>query len=496
MKINKHKLKHGYKFKQFAGQPITGAVRDLAPERVIIPMLQGTGRPVQPLVKRGDQVKRGQIIGRDDNTLSHPVHTSLSGTVHAVKKVDTPEGNVTAVFITGQAEAGWQVLEGATTNWQSLPSARLEELIYLAGAAACGPCGIPTQHKSAAILPNEVEHIIIRQVAADIYNLSLAVLLEGERFESFLTGLLILQKLMPQANIHIVMDDKQIHRLEQIDTRRNDPKLRYHTLPGKYPAQQDEVLIPLVLNQPFPYGFTPAQSGVIPLDPQALIHVAEAVTRGKPVLERIIPLSGPCVRHPGHYRVPVGMPVADITSGLLDEEKPARLLFDSVLTGTQIPDPEQPFTRNHTQLIALQDKPQGEFMAFARPGFRKDSISNTFLAKLLPIQKLVDSNMHGETRACLSCGYCSDVCPTGLLPQLLHRYVDKKIFDENLLTYKIAHCIECNLCTYVCTSKIDVAGLIRQGKEGLRKEGYDIYQAIRTAFQLKGLTDDESGGDA
>jgi Na+-translocating ferredoxin:NAD+ oxidoreductase RnfC subunit len=114
--------------------------------------------------------------------------------------------------------------------------------------------------------------------------------------------------------------------------------------------------------------------------------------------------------------------------------------------------------------------------AFAQPGFIKDSFSNTAASRaslVIPFfKKRLITNINGEHRACISCGFCSSVCPVRLYPNLLHHYVERGRLNEDAVRYGMFKCIDCNLCTYVCTSKIPVAQFMKQGKQELLDEGF------------------------
>jgi Na+-translocating ferredoxin:NAD+ oxidoreductase RnfC subunit len=107
-----------------------------------------------------------------------------------------------------------------------------------------------------------------------------------------------------------------------------------------------------------------------------------------------------------------------------------------------------------------------------QPGFRADSAIRAFVSTVLPLKKRIDTNIKGEKRACISCGLCNECCPRGLYPNILHRYVERNKFDEPLVQFGIFDCLDCNLCTYVCPSKIPVAALLKQGKAKLAEEGF------------------------
>ena len=99
----------------------------------------------------------------------------------------------------------------------------------------------------------------------------------------------------------------------------------------------------------------------------------------------------------------------------------------------------------------------------------------------------MDTNIHGEHRPCIACTYCDNVCPVGILPHLLHRYVQRGVIDETIVRYRIFDCIDCNLCTYVCTSKIPLAQLMRKGKDSLKAEGLDPRGRAVDRLQLRGV---------
>jgi electron transport complex protein RnfC len=475
----------GYRFTRFSGKPQPDVVDTGVPPVVTID-LSGVGAAVvRPLVEEGEKLTAGQILARDDEALGNPAIATVNGTVEEIRKV---RGSSTAVVIRSDGTDSFKTVEGYAADWKRLGAQALEKIVYLSGACATVPGGIPTRFNSAAIEPGQVEHVLLQLVPAEVFNPDPTALLDGRDLKSAGEGLGILSKIMPGAAIHLVGGRKQSSLLAQLqqDCRQNRlQRVSLHTLPAKYPNHREEVLIPVVLGQEYPHGYSALNLGVLVLDLQALLHVRDSVVEGKPAIQRVVALAGDGFIRQPHLRVRIGAPLKDLLEGHLDKQRPQRIVRNSLLTGSivgqEVVDPLL------ATVIAVPEDVQGPPLAFSRPGFRTDSYSRTFLANFVPFAKTVDTNLHGEHRPCIACTYCDSVCPVGILPHLLHRYVQRDVIDENLVRLRIFDCIDCNLCTYVCTSKIPLAQLMRQGKRKLEAEGLDPRPEQVRNMALKGL---------
>ena len=123
--------------------------------------------------------------------------------------------------------------------------------------------------------------------------------------------------------------------------------------------------------------------------------------------------------------------------------------------------------RTSACITVLEEKSEGQFLSFLRPGADRGSHSNAFLSSLFPrIPRTVDTSEKGERRPCIYCNYCEEVCPVELMPYLLNQYVTHDMLDE-AESLGIRACIDCGLCTFVCPSKIPVMTNIQAGKKKL-----------------------------
>jgi Na(+)-translocating NADH:ubiquinone oxidoreductase A subunit len=476
----------GYSFKNLSGQPADELVSLQVPSRVIIPLSQGFGSPLEPKIKVGDMVVAGQIIARDDGNLSSPVHSSINGKVISIEKRNYFKREVSMVTIEGDGKEGCQKIEGASPQWEKLSTQKIEELIYLAGVSSLDRQGIPTRFKSSLIPPEEVENLIIHGADSEVYNLSLELLLQGKNLFNFVEGVKILKKIMPRAKVHLALNKEKKSVIERVKKlTMNLENFEISPVVPKYPQGYDEILIPTLLKQKFPYGYSAANIGIIVLNIQAVLQVFEAVAEGKPLIERTIALCGPAFKKPLHVRVRVGAPLEFILKDRLKDVS-ARIVLNSLITGFGLKDLTLPADRTFSQIIALHENRERAFLTFLRPGLRSDSYSNTFLSSLVKTKKVVSTNCFGEERPCIQCGYCVEVCPVRIIPTLIDRYARLGI-NETLMRYGIFNCVDCNLCTYVCPSKIPLAKNIKDAKAKLIETGCDHSLCVLPKFDLIGL---------
>ena len=472
MSLKRKTFSGGYKFQYFAGRPQKKLVEATLPEKVTILLKQGCGHKVTAIVNVGDSVKAGQIIGRNDDILSCPVHATVNGMVEEIKKIDSYNGarEVKAVTIESDGTAEWLPLEGHNPKWNDLPLAKIEELVYSSGAAGLDKGGIPTRYKSSIIAPADVEDIIIHETYSDVFNPSLSVLLDKKNLPGFIEGLKILKKMIPTANLHLAFNKCKERLIDNISKQMSDCNwIQFYNLESKYPLNFEEVIVPIVLNKKYPYGYSAANIGCVVLSPQTILHVYEAVTQGKAVIERIIALGGPGFDETPHIKIRVGSSLGHIIKNKSRLDKELRFISDSPISGTAFPGKSSPVDRTTKTIISLLEGKGLQFFPFMMPYFQGDTYSRTNFS-FLSGRKKSNTNLHGEKRPCLFCGFCEDVCPVGIIPHLISKYVDRDMVDENLLNLKIFNCIGCNLCTYVCPSKIPVACSIRSEERRVGKE--------------------------
>jgi H+/Na+-translocating ferredoxin:NAD+ oxidoreductase subunit C len=488
MKVINGKMSRGYEFKQFEGQASNKLVVLKLPEFLFVP-LGRVDLGVKPTVRTGDSVKAGQIIWQDDKGISSPIHSPVDGIVESLQKIDSSEGQIGVLKIAAASGNEYEKVPGFTSDWKKMGKTELEKVIFLSGTSSLGSSGIPTEFGSSSVKPTEVKQIIVHATESEVYSPDISLFLKDEGAKKFTEGLSILSRLMDQASVHIAMSKNTSTWFQVIDNAVSDDlSITYHNTKPKYPQNHDSVLLKTVLDIDLPSTYKAINKGVVILSVQDICQVYEAVVEGKPLIERIIALAGPVFKENLHLSVKIGTSVSDISNGrfLMEDKEDIRFIKNSILTGETLSF-ESPIEKNTDVLIALEEKRSQDLMFFAKPGFKKDSFSNTFLAKILPFKKSINTNINGEHRACLSCGYCQNVCPVGIIPNVLFPYVERDRLDETAVQYGIFKCIDCNLCTYVCTAKIPIAAYLKEGKKKLIEDTYVKEDDFISSYNLIGV---------
>ncbi|HGJ65417.1 TPA: 4Fe-4S dicluster domain-containing protein [bacterium] len=324
-------------------------------------------------------------------------------------------------------------------------------------------------YNTSSIQPDEVKNLIINAVHTEPYCLTNNIII-SENLERFLIGIEILKNsLNDNVNVYLAInqDDKQIIR--QINDKSKYKWLNICPLKAKYPQNHEIILTETILREKIPYNGTIFDLKTVIVDVQDVLHAYEAIIDGKPVLERIIAIGGSGLEKGVFVKVLIGTPINHILAELNINADGKRVIIGGVMTGTQCDDLSTPIDRTTNTITILKENRNREFLFFLRAGIKRGSFSNAFLSSLFPmIERNADTNLNGEMRSCIYCNYCEEVCPVGLMPYLLNKFITHDLIDE-AINYKPLSCIDCNLCTYVCPSKIPVASNIKDLKEKIKE---------------------------
>jgi len=474
------RFRGGYTFKKPKAK--LAEVQDITiPEKVVLPLKLRFGSTIKPLVAKGDQVTAGRIIARDDETISTPAISSVNGVVEDIVKLNYFYGTVDAMVIRSDGVRDYQPVPGAQADFENLTFEKISELIYVSGAASLSKSGIPTIYKSSPARPKSIDNLIITTFNSGPFSLHERSVFE-HRQRQFYKGLHILKRALPNIKVSIAMDHRdRKFKKEMIDAiRRGSPTVNVpdwisiQLLDKKYPQASEEMLVRTILNKKIPLAGLGTDIGVLILDIQDVIRVYEAVCEGKPLIEHTVALVGSACKENKFINVRVGTALEEVLKGNLKEGVEPRAIFGTTMTGIIQPDLSMPIGRSINRITVLAENKAREFLSFLKPGSNSNSYSRAFLSTYLPGgERKYDTNLNGELRPCIQCGYCDEVCPVGIIPHLLDKQIKHGLCEESE-KLGIFECIDCGLCSYVCPCKISLADNITTGKRTLIEEGCSV----------------------
>ncbi|MCP4379046.1 MAG: 4Fe-4S dicluster domain-containing protein, partial [bacterium] len=410
-------------------------------------------------VNDGDSVTAGQVLAVDPDTFSLPLLAPCGGTAQ-LSRIDghivienpscpsepspNPEVPTHVSYDPSQAAEKQQKLIDLGA-WQFVSNARTHQIAD------------PTVTPSAIIVSTvHLEPFVARGSAAC-----------SNCVDELVRGLEHLQSLLEYQAIHLIMPNVKLKLAGDIqESIRGHAWLKLSEVPlqMRYPFDNQTLLarhLGLFAEGDETVWFLPA-AGVIAFD--------NALTYGRPCTSRTISLAGPMVKQPRHLNLPVGYPIGEILSGNLTQDNDVRVINGGILTGTEIADDQTGIDTECRGLTVLETPVVREMLGWLRPGGDRRSYSKCFTSSLKgKFKENLSTSLRGEGRPCVACGQCVSVCPAGIMPNAIHKY----LFSDELeqaQRLRTDLCVECGLCSYICPSKIDLCDELTRAKVRIADE--------------------------
>jgi len=433
--------------------PVAGAplaeVRELpAPGRLYLPLASRRFDFSDVRVEEGQSVARGDILAVDPERFSIPLLAPYGGIVrlsevedHIV--LDELDTSADARVSSGSASGGSAAQRLLTLGaWQYLSDARTGDPVD------------PLISPSATIASTlRLEPFLAGGEAQ----------LDGA-LERLARGLEHLRGMVPEAPLYVIVPNADTPMAAELrKTVAACSGAHVVSVPMRFPFD-DPALLARFLKLP---AGPDATVWAIPVE--GVLGVEAALTDGRPCTERIVSFAGPAVTEPVHFRLVPGYPVADILADRLCRE-PARVVGGGLLTGVALPPEQRGIDSECTGLTVVGEPTRQTLLSFARPGISRRSYNRSFVGTLRTDMSMrYRAGLSGEVRPCIACGQCADVCPAGILPQVIHRHLYADRLEE-AQRIRVDLCIGCGLCSFVCPSKIDLRTELLDARRVLREE--------------------------
>ena len=399
-----------------------------APEKLFIPLLQHFGSPAQPLVSKGDEVCLGQKIGEGKTLFSASIHSSVSGKVLAVEDYFHPAGYpVTTVTI---ANDGQDRLAYKKRKYKDPFSSNPEELIQRvkeAGIVGLGGAAFPTSVKLSPPKDRPIDTIIINGCECEPM-LTADYRLMMEYPEDILNGAEVIRLVTGAKRIIIGVEDNKHDAFQVLKKKITNTTTEMALLKTKYPQGAEKNLIYAILGREVPRGGLPFDVGVVVQNVATAKAVWEAVSKGTPLYQRVITVSGTGIENPKNIMVRIGTLFKDV------------LEFCGGL-------------KNGADMLVMG----GPMMGLAQGSMDVPVIKGT--SGILAWT----SNPELQEFTCIRCSRCGEHCPMNLVPTQLMKYSKYGSLAE-AEKWGILDCVECGCCQFVCPAKIPLVHWLRLGK--------------------------------
>ncbi len=387
---------------------------------------QHIGAPAKPIVEKGDHVLRGQMIAEAGGFVSAPVFSSVSGKVVGIQKMRMPAGNLMDCIVIENDKAGEEI-SFTTSEWKNLSKEEIIGKIKDAGVVGMGGAGFPTHVKLSPKDANAIEYILVNGAECEPY-LTSDYRLMLEQPEKVVEGLRIMVSLFPNAKGYLCVEDNKPEAIEKLRAAcAGDAKLEVRVMKTKYPQGAERMLIYANTGRSISSTMLPADAGCIVDNSATVAAVYDAVVEGRPLMERIVTVTGDAAKQPGNFLTPTGMLFSEVieAAGGLDEQL-EKLIAGGPMMGFSLFGQEVPITKTSGGILAM----------------KKDDVSAE------------------EPSPCINCGRCVTACPENLLPARLSVLADHNNKVEFLAGDGI-ECCECGSCSFVCPAKRQLAQSIK-----------------------------------
>ena len=411
------------------------------PAELVISMSQHLGAPAKCLVKAGDYVVKGQLIGEKNGFISVPVHASASGLVKTVEpRLGAAGGTAPAVVLdtTAPAPADLQTpnCQLPALDWRSATREELLKRVEEAGICGMGGAGFPTAVKLNPPPNKRCEYLILNGAECEPY-LTADCRLMMERADRIRIGVEIMRKVLGGPAVRIAVEANKPEAIAALEKAFADIEgnVEIVVLPVLYPQGSEKHQIYATVGRVVPEPpALPIDVGCVVENVGTVAAIADAVEKGKILLSRVTTISGDAVAEPKNVEAPLGTKYADLVAFCGGAKEPPA----KVLSG-------------------------GTMMGFAVSTLAIGTTKTTSGLLLLSKQRVVQYT----SQACINCGRCVRACPMNLNPAEISKAVEandiKAAEDAHVMT-----CIECGACSFECPAHRAITQHCRRAKASIR----------------------------
>ena len=411
-------------------KPIT----ELKPGKELVYLVsQHIGAPAAVLVNKGDRVLVGQKIAEGQALVSAHVHSSVSGTVKSIEdRVNATGAKVKSIVVENDdLYESVEFISRTEEQVKALSSDEIRAIVKEAGIVGMGGAGFPSHIKLTPKNPEKIDRIIVNAAECEPYLTSdyRRILEESDKL---IKGLKVVLSMFPGAEGYIGIEDNKTEAIKLLTEKvAAESRISVKTLKTKYPQGGERCLIYATTGRSINSSMLPADAGCIVHNVDTIVSIYNAVYEGRPLMKRIVTVTGNAVNNPQNFYVCVGTPYKELVEAAGGfKEEPEKIISGGPMMGFAMYSLDVPVTKNTSSLLA----------------FVKDEVKQV------------------SESPCIRCGRCSDVCPENLLPAKLATLARRNKMEEFTQNFGM-ECVECGCCSYVCPAKRQITQSIKAMKK-------------------------------
>ena len=419
---------HGNKLS--AGKPIVLAA---VPQKAYILLGQHIGAPAKPIVARGDEVKVGQKIAEPGGFVSAAIYSSVSGKVSKIDNIVDASGYPRpAIIIDVQGDEWVDTIDRTDTIVREcdLKPEEIVKKVAEMGIVGMGGAQFPTQVKLAPPPTAKPECVVINGAECEPY-LTADHALMLEHAEEILVGVSILMKAMKVNRGYIGIENNKPDAIAKMEAAaKTFQGIEIVPLKMKYPQGGEKQLIQAILDRYVGSGALPITTGALVQNVATAFAVYQAVQKNKPLIERVVTVTGKSLANPSNLLVRIGTPIQqliDACGGL--PEDTGKVISGGPMMGKAVATTEIPTTKGTSGITIMNQK----------------------------------DARRGEVQPCIRCAKCVAACPMGLEPYLLAQLAEHGEFEREI-NEQIMDCLSCGACQFTCPANRPLLDYISLGK--------------------------------
>lgn len=406
-------------------------------EEYTLPLLQHIGAPSKPLVRKGQRVRRGDMIAGPGSYVSVALHAPVDGTVTDVGLYGHPNGQMLpAIRIKADPFSTQQLDQPALRQPEEISKAEFIEAIQRAGIVGLGGAAFPAHVKFNIGEGKPCRYLMFNGCECEPF-LTCDHRVMVEYAEELIDGARILQHFIRAEKVSIAIEANKpdaVTALREATARAGFP-MEVVPLKVKYPQGAEKMMISAILGEEVPAGKLPIDLGVLVSNVGTVVALSQYFRQSQPLIERVITVTGTAVRRPANVLAPLGTPMRDLVEfcgGVTGEA--ARILLGGPMMGIVQKSLDTPAVKGTSGILVLTER---------------------------EVQDI-------DTFSCIRCGRCLEACPLFLNPARLGLLARKGLWDD-MEEYNALDCFECGSCSYVCPSGIPLVQSIKVGKAMIRE---------------------------